>query len=468
MYLNTKLEDFKGDIKVAFIGCGKFISMFLSQYNQLKKIKIDSIIDLKIDNAKKNCLNSGLSNEQIKEINFTNSLDEAIERDIDIFIEATGNPIVGTVHADKIIRKKKHLILVNVEADVTCGKYLSDLAKQNNVICSMAYGDQPSLIVEQIEWAKLNGFSVICAGKGTKYHPTFEYSTPDTVWNHYGLSKESAEIDSGMNPKMFNSFLCGDKSAIEMCAVSNASNLICPKNGLTFPPIGVYDIAKKLIPKSEGGLIDFDGQVEVISSIDLEKKDIANDFEYIGSHLNYMTVRETTVLDSESLNTLWGAGLEIIGDIYENPVFPENEIKRKVKEQITELSTIKDSPNALARIIFPQIIYGDDSRFGHPILGAADSLSVIKQQDIIKHHKSRDTNETFLIVTGNTTLEEIEKYSDQAFRQKYNTIDRKHSPNIELEKLPIYNIIDLPGAPQTVIRVGFPWKGRKDLSLIHI
>ncbi len=280
MYLNTKLENFKENIKVAFIGCGKFISMFLSQYNHLKKIKIDSIIDLKIDNAKKNCLNSGLSNEQIKEINFANSLDEVIDRDIDIFIEATGNPIVGTVHADKIIRKRKHLILVNVEADVICGKYLSDLAKQNNVICSMAYGDQPSLILEQIEWAKLNGFSVVCAGKGTKYHPTFEYSTPDTVWDHYGLTKERAEIDSGMNPKMFNSFLCGDKSAIEMCAVSNASNLKCPKNGLTFPPIGVYDIAKKLIPKSYGGLIDYEGQVEVISSIDSEKKDVPNDLRW--------------------------------------------------------------------------------------------------------------------------------------------------------------------------------------------
>ena len=244
MYLNTKLEEFDENIKVAFIGCGKFISMFLSQYNQLKKIKIDTIIDLKIDQAKKNCLNSGLTEDTIKEINFTNSLNEAINRDIDIFIEATGNPIVGTVHADKIIKKKKHIILVNVEADVTCGKYLSDLAKQNGVICSMAYGDQPSLILEQIERARLNGFLVTCAGKGTKYHPAFEYSTPDTVWEHYGLTKERAEIESGMNPKMFNSFLCGDKSAIEMCAVSNASNLKCPTNGLTFPPVGVYDIAK--------------------------------------------------------------------------------------------------------------------------------------------------------------------------------------------------------------------------------
>ena len=280
MYLNTKLEKFNSDIKIAFIGCGKFISMFLSQYNQLNKIKIDTIVDLKINQAKMNCLNSGLKKETIDKINFVNSIDEAIDRDIDIFIEATGNPIIGTVHACKIIKKKKHIILVNVEADVTCGKYLSDLAEKNNVICSMAYGDQPSLIIEQIEWARLNGFLVVCAGKGTKYHPTFEYSTPDTVWGHYGLSKKRAEIDSGMNPKMFNSFLCGDKSAIEMCAVSNAANLKCPRDGLTFPPIGVYDIAKNLIPKSEGGLIDYEGQVEVISSIDLEKNDVQNDLRW--------------------------------------------------------------------------------------------------------------------------------------------------------------------------------------------
>ena len=280
MFLHTKLENRKEPIRIAFIGCGKFVSMFLAQYNHLDKIQIDSIVDLNIDQAKKNCTNSGLDETTISEINFSKSLDEILDRNIEIFIEATGNPIVGTVHATNIIKNKKHVILVNVEADITCGKYLSDIAKENGVICSMAYGDQPSLIIEQIEWARLNGFSVVCAGKGTKYHPTFEYSTPDTVWGHYGLTKERAEKESGMNPKMFNSFLCGDKSAIEMCAVSNAANLKCPSNGLTFPPIGVYDIAKKLIPKQEGGLIDFDGQVEVISSIDLNKNDIPNDLRW--------------------------------------------------------------------------------------------------------------------------------------------------------------------------------------------
>ena len=280
MFLHTKLENRKEPIRIAFIGCGKFVSMFLAQYNHLDKIQIDSIVDLNIEQAKKNCSNSGLDETTISEINFSKSLDEILDRNIEIFIEATGNPIVGTVHAVKIIKNKKHVILVNVEADITCGKYLSDIAKENGVICSMAYGDQPSLIIEQIEWARLNGFSVVCAGKGTKYHPTFEYSTPDTVWGHYGLTKERAEKESGMNPKMFNSFLCGDKSAIEMCAVSNAADLKCPSNGLTFPPIGVYDIAKKLIPKQEGGLIDFDGQVEVISSIDLNKNDIPNDLRW--------------------------------------------------------------------------------------------------------------------------------------------------------------------------------------------
>ncbi len=280
MFLHTKLDERKDPIRVAFIGCGKFVSMFLSQYSHLNKIEIDSIVDLNIDQAKKNCFKSGITEEKISEINFSDSIDQIFDRNIEIFIEATGNPILGTVHATKILKSKKHLILVNVEADITCGKYLSDLSKKNGVICSMAYGDQPSLILEQIEWARLNGFQVICAGKGTKYHPSYEYSTPDTVWSHYGLTKERAENESGMNPKMFNSFLCGDKSAIEMCAVSNAANLKCPSNGLTFPPIGVYDIAKKLIPKKDGGLIDFDGQVEVISSVDLDQKKVPNDLRW--------------------------------------------------------------------------------------------------------------------------------------------------------------------------------------------
>ena len=279
MYLHSKLENYKENINIAFIGCGKFISMFLSQYNQLKKIKIDTIVDLDIEKAKSNCIKSGLAKEIIDNINFANSIDSILDRNIEILIEATGNPIVGTQHAYKVIQSKKHIIMVNVEADVLCGKYLSDLAKENNVIYSMAYGDQPSLILEQIEWARLNGFFVTCAGKGTKYHPSFEYSTPENVWDNYGLKPQEAK-NAGMNPKMFNSFVTGDKSSIEMAAVVNSSGLKCPDNGLTYPPVGVYDIANKLIPKNRGGHLDHEGQVEVISSIDRNKIQIKNDLRW--------------------------------------------------------------------------------------------------------------------------------------------------------------------------------------------
>ena len=103
MYLHSKLQNRSKPIKIGFIGCGKFVSMFLAQYNHLEKIQIDTIIDVNIDQAKKNCLNSGLSKKTISDINFTNSLDNIFNRDIEIFIEATGNPIIGTVHAKKIL-----------------------------------------------------------------------------------------------------------------------------------------------------------------------------------------------------------------------------------------------------------------------------------------------------------------------------------------------------------------------------
>jgi predicted homoserine dehydrogenase-like protein len=106
MYLNSKLEDHHKEIRIAFIGCGKFVSMFLAQYSQLKKIKIDSIIDINIKQAKENCRKSGLNEKIINEINFSSSLDNSLDREIEIFIEATGNPIMGTVHAVKIIKNK--------------------------------------------------------------------------------------------------------------------------------------------------------------------------------------------------------------------------------------------------------------------------------------------------------------------------------------------------------------------------
>jgi homoserine dehydrogenase len=111
MYLYSKPKSLNKDISICFIGCGKFIFMFLSQYNQLQKIKISTIVDINIGKAKLNCRNSGLSQKTIDSINFTNSLDDILKQNIDIFIETTGDTIIGTEHEVKLINNKKNLIV---------------------------------------------------------------------------------------------------------------------------------------------------------------------------------------------------------------------------------------------------------------------------------------------------------------------------------------------------------------------
>jgi predicted homoserine dehydrogenase-like protein len=113
----------------------------------------------------------------------------------------------------------KHVIMVNVEADCLLGPVLSKKADTLGRVYAMAYGDQPALIAEQIDWARAIGFEVVCAGKGTRYQPEYHYSTPETVWQHYGFTEK--QVASGdYNAQMFNSFLDGTKSAIEMGATS--------------------------------------------------------------------------------------------------------------------------------------------------------------------------------------------------------------------------------------------------------
>jgi predicted homoserine dehydrogenase-like protein len=166
--------------------------------------------------------------------------------------------------------------MVNVEADVLVGPVLAARAKAAGVVYSMAYGDQPALVAEMVDWARSAGFMVAAAGKGTKYLPAYHQVTPDDVWSHYGLTPEAAKA-AGMNPQMFNSFLDGTKSAIEMAAIANACGLDVPANGLGFPPCGVDDLAHILRPRSLGGVLDGDGMVEVISSLERDGRAVFRD-----------------------------------------------------------------------------------------------------------------------------------------------------------------------------------------------
>ena len=194
-------------------------------------------------------------------------------------IDCTGDPAAGIRHALACIEAKRHIIMVNVEADVLAGPLLARRAREAGIVYSMAYGDQPALIVELVDWARATGFDVVCAGKGTKYLPEYHASTPDTVWRYYGLTPEQASR-GGMTPKMFNSFLDGTKSSIEMAAVANATGLVPAPQGLEFPPCGVDALAQTLKPRSEGGMLHHDGTVEVVSSVQRDGSDVERDLRW--------------------------------------------------------------------------------------------------------------------------------------------------------------------------------------------
>ena len=283
MFLEKKINeliDNKKTVNVTLIGAGKFGSMFLSQAPYTKGLNVFTICDLNIDKAKKACREVGWSEDQINNIIFTEDFEKAINNDeVDVVVEATGHPSSGIKHAKTCFKYGKHVIMVNVEADVLAGPSLSAEANSAEVVFSMAYGDQPSLTLEIIEWARASGFKVTAAGKGTKYMPEYHYSTPKTVWDHYGLTSDEAE-KAGMNSKMFNSFLDGTKSSLEMSAIANASGLNVPNNGLLFPPCGMDDLASLLKEKNKGGILEKNEQVEVVSSLERDGRPVFKDLRW--------------------------------------------------------------------------------------------------------------------------------------------------------------------------------------------
>src|ERR1700683_4128437 len=254
-------------VRVGLIGAGKFGSMFWAQVPSIAGIEVAAIADLDPERAKAACRNVGWDEARIARTRFTERGRDAINDErVEVAIEATGNPAAGIAHAIEAIEAKKHIVMVNVEADALAGAWLARKARAGGVIYSMAYGDQPALIAEMVDWARSAGFVVAAAGKGTKYLPAYHSVTPDGVWEHYGLTAAAAKA-AGMNSQMFTSFLDGTKSAIEMAAVANACELDVPHDGLMFPRCGADELARVLRPQDLGGVLADDGVVEVVSSL---------------------------------------------------------------------------------------------------------------------------------------------------------------------------------------------------------
>src|SRR3954471_19320000 len=272
-------------IRVALIGAGKFGSMYLAQVPRTPGVHLAAIADLSPDNAKANLARVGWKAERTA----ATSIDEALKTGathvgsdwhalvrhpaIDVVVECTGHPISAVDHCLEAFANGKHVVNVTVEADAFCGPLLARKAADAGVIYSLAFGDQPALICDLVDWARTCGFPVVAAGRGHKWLPHFCESTPETVWGYWGLTREQA-VRGGLNPKMFNSFLDGSKPSIESTAVANACGLSVPSDGLLFPSASVDQIPNVTRPVAEGGVLERKGMVEVINSLDAQGKPI--------------------------------------------------------------------------------------------------------------------------------------------------------------------------------------------------
>ena len=287
-------EDAKKPIRLALIGAGKFGTMILAQLRLMRGVQLCALADLSPDRARAAAQRSGwdVSRFTVAEnagrandlatsgkIALLTSGEIAAECDVDIVIEATGYPDAAAVHAYKAIEARHHVIMVTVEADVVVGPMLYRHAQKHGVIYSLAYGDQPAIVCELVDWARAIGFSVVAAGKGTKYHPDYKRSTPDTALKYHGFTPEQI-AQGGFNPKMFNSFLDGTKQSIEMVSIANATGLAVPENDLVYTPCSVYELATYERPKSDGGVLERTGIVDVVSSIDRNYQEVANNLRF--------------------------------------------------------------------------------------------------------------------------------------------------------------------------------------------
>jgi predicted homoserine dehydrogenase-like protein len=283
MNLHSKLIDRENrnqPIRVGLIGAGKFAAMYLAQVPRTPGVKLVTIADLAPANAKANLERVGWTPAQIAATPIVEDWRKVVsDPQIDIVIEATGNPVAAVEHVLEAFRHGKHVINVTVEADAFCGPALAQKAAEAKVIYSLAYGDQPAMICDLVDWARAAGFPVVAAGRGHKWLPHYAQSTPETVWGYYGLTPEQAKL-GGLNPKMFNSFLDGSKPAIETSAVCNATGLTPAPEGLLYPPAAVDQIPNVMRPKSEGGQLHHKGQVEVISSLERDGTPIPYDIRF--------------------------------------------------------------------------------------------------------------------------------------------------------------------------------------------
>jgi predicted homoserine dehydrogenase-like protein len=279
-------------VRVGVIGAGRFGTMILCQLASMRGMRPSVVAEVNGERGLHALARAGFPAADVVRTNHAGRINQAIAQgrpaltedagvlcrsDVDVVVEVTGIPEVAVTSALEGIRQGKHIVMVTVEADVLVGSVLREAADAAGVVYTAAYGDQPALVYELYDWAAGLGFDVVAAGKGTKYLPAYRKGTPEDVWDRYGIGPDERD---GLNPKMYNSFTDGTKSAIEMATVANMTGLRPDCRGMHFPPAGVGTLADVLKPIGDGGILHRTGVVEVVSSLDRDGRPVPNDLRW--------------------------------------------------------------------------------------------------------------------------------------------------------------------------------------------
>lgn len=270
-------------IRVGIIGTGKFGGGLLAQLSQMKGMVPAVIADIEPERALNVLAASGVDKSDVRIVESAAAICDTVREgktaivpdgllltqceDVEVVVEATGVPEVGARMAYEAINNGKHVVMVNVEADVTVGAQLRRLADSAGVVYTLVDGDQPGCTMNMIDWARALGFEVVAAGRGTVMFDDDREGVPDTVPERFGFSDELIERRT-INFKMYNSFRDGSKAQLEMTALANMAGLVPDVRGMHEPSVNIEDIARACSLKEEGGLLSQHGVVELANSVD--------------------------------------------------------------------------------------------------------------------------------------------------------------------------------------------------------
>ncbi|MBS9719417.1 homoserine dehydrogenase [Tianweitania sp. BSSL-BM11] len=256
-------------VRIGLIGCGEMGTDIITQVALMKGIEVAVVVDRSGTRAWDAVRIAELDRTSAEEAGDAASVTRVVEagkmaivRDaelalscalVDVVVDATGKPTAGADLGMRAMEHGKHLVMMNVEADVTIGAYLRQTADRLGVIYSVGAGDEPSSCMELIELVSALGYTVVAAGKG-KNNPLNHDAVPDDY-------RAEAERRN-MNPRMLVEFVDGSKTMVEMCAIANATGLVPDKAGMHGPAATLEDLPKVLCPVEDGGVLSKKGVVD--------------------------------------------------------------------------------------------------------------------------------------------------------------------------------------------------------------